>query len=244
MSQRLLAGVALIASAAATPLAAQGAGSAAALSRYIDTVFAAGAAAGMSVAIVQGDSILLVRALGTADMATGRPVTERTRFLTASTSKALAALASVILDEQGAVDLDATLAQLLPDAQLDTALAADEITLRDLLAMRGGIAQEGPVVLRTAFTGEFDTPTLLRLLRHHPPSGAGRAFEYGNLGYNIAGLALERATGRRWQDLVARSVIEPLGMRETVSRVSAVPKDQLAMPHAMERGELLRIPLY
>lgn len=234
----------LILVASGAPLSAQESVPPAAIGRYIDDVFATGAAAGMSVAVVHGDSILLVRALGSADMATGRPVTPETRFLTASTTKALTALTAVILDERGAIDLDASLAELLPRAQLDTALSAQEITLRDLLAMRHGIGQDGPVIARTAYTGEFDSPMLLRLLRYHAPSRAGRRFEYGNLGYNIAGLALEDATGRRWQDLVIRTVLRPLRMRETGSRVSAVPEGRLALPHAMEGGRLQRIPLY
>ena len=238
--RRLLVLIAL----SAAPLSAQERVSPAAIVRYLDDVFAAGAAAGMSVAVVHGDSILVVRALGTADLASGRPVTPGTRFLIASTTKALTALTTVILDERGVIDLDASLAELLPRAELDSAISARDITLRDLLAMRHGISQDGPVIVRTAFTGEFDTPTLLRLLRHHGPSRAGRRFEYGNLGYNIAGLALEEATGRRWQDLVLRTAIRPLGMRETGARVSAVPERRLAMPHTMNGGRLERVPLY
>jgi hypothetical protein len=67
----------------------------AAFDMLIDSVFATGAAAGMSVAIVQGDSILLDRALGSADLATGRAVTPDTRFLTASTTKAFTALTAI-----------------------------------------------------------------------------------------------------------------------------------------------------
>ena len=216
----------------------------AALGMLIDSVFAAGAAAGLQVAVVQGDSILLERALGIADMESRRPVTAETRFLTASTTKAFTALAAIALAERGAVDLDASLAELLPAAQLDSGLSARDITLRDLLAMRSGIGQDGPVVARTAFTGEFDTPTLLRLLRYHAPSRRGRRFEYGNLGYNVAALALEEATGRPWQRLVEETVLEPLGMRETVSRLSALPVDRIAMPHALQSGGQRRIPLY
>jgi hypothetical protein len=99
-------------------------------------------------------------------------------------------------------------------------------------------------VVRTAYTGEFDSPTLLRLLRFHEASRAGRRFEYGNVGYNVAALALEQATGRPWQRLIEEAVFGPLGMRETVSRLSAVPADLVAMPHVLEPGGLRLIPLY
>lgn len=239
---RALTLAAIMTALATGPVGAQGV-TGGEISRYMDNVFATGAAAGLSVAVVQEDSVLLVRALGTADMATGRAVGPETRFLTASTTKAFTALTAVILDEHGGVDLDASLAELLPEAELDPKLSAEGITLRDLLAMRHGISNDGPVVVRTAYTGEFDAPTLLRLLRHHPASAAGRRFEYGNVGYNVAALALERATGRHWQDLTIRHVFRPLRMRETTSQLSSVMR-QLAMPHAMEGGQLVRIPLY
>jgi CubicO group peptidase (beta-lactamase class C family) len=237
-----LTSTALMAVALTGPLGAQSV-SPAALSEYISDVFATGAAAGVSVAVVHGDSVLLVRALGVADMATGRRVTPETRFLTASTTKAFTALTAILLDERGAVELDAPLAELLPEAELDPKLSAADITLRDLLAMRHGISNDGPVVVRTAYTGEFDTPALLRLLRHHPASASGRRFEYGNVGYNVAALALQQAAGRHWQDLTVRHVFRPLRMRETTSRLSSVRR-QLAMPHAIEGGQPVRIPLY
>lgn len=215
----------------------------AAVSAWVDSVFATGATPGMAVAVVAGDSVLLLRSLGVADLATGRPVGDATRFYVASTTKAFTALTAVILDRRRAVDLDASLAQLLPAIRLHPELSPSAITLRDLLAMRSGISGDGPVVIRTAYTGEFDTPLLLRLMRHHAPAESGRRFAYGNIGYNVAGLALEQATGRGWKELVQETVFTPLGMRETHARLSDVPADQLAMPHELVGGVLRRRPL-
>lgn len=243
----LLGGVAPAATSAEAqpraPAPASAPASAPALGVWVDTVFATGAVPGMAAAVVRGDSVILLAALGVADVETGRPVEDGTRFYVASTTKSFTALAAVLLDRRGVVRLDAPLAELLPGVALHEGLDPRTITLRDLLAMRSGI-DDGPVVVRTAYTGEFDTPLLLRLIARHPPTEGGRGtFRYGNTGYNVAGLALERATGRDWKRLVAETVFEPLGMRETEARISSVRRDRLALPHEWSGGALRRLPL-
>ncbi len=212
------------------------------LSEWVDQVIATGATPGMIVAVVRGDSVLLARGVGVADLATGQPVTDSTRFYIASTTKAFTALAAAILDLRGTLRLDTPLATLLPDVRLHDSLSARAVTLRDLLGMRSGIG-DGPVVFRTAFTGEFTNRELIQLLRMHPPAPEGRAFRYSNIGFNIGGLAIERRLRRPWQDVVGEMVLQPLGMRATSARISSVPSYRLAMPHDFVNGELARIPL-
>lgn len=88
-------------------------------------------------------------------------------------------------------------------------------------------------MFRTAFSGEHSRDQLIRLLAGYGPGEQGRTFNYGNLGYNIAALALEAATGEDWQTLVARTVLEPAGMTSTTAFPSQVPAQLLAMPHRM-----------
>ena len=213
-----------------------------AIEAWIDRIASVGSMAGVSVAVVDGDSVLLLRARGVADIETGRPVTTGTRFYLASTTKAFTALAIALLDHRGTIDLDAALSTYLPRARLHAPLSPDRITIRDLLAMRDGIG-DGPVTMRTSYTGEWTTPELVRLLALHPPDPAGNAFRYSNVGYITAGLAVEERLGLDWRTLVAREVLQPLGMRHTHSRVSDVPADSLAMPHAMIDGRMRRIPM-
>ena len=236
---------ALAAALGAMPLAAQ-AGEAAApagwISQWIREVLQTGATPALAVAVVQGDSIIYARASGVADLATGQPATDSTRFYVASTTKAFTALAAAVLDQRGRLPLGASLRDVFPELALHDSLSPASISMRDLLALRSGIG-DGPVIVRTAYTGEFTTPVLISLLRTHGPAPAGRAFYYSNVGYNIYGMALERRLGRPWQDVVAETVLTPLGMHGTTARVSSLPGYRLAMPHEFVRGELARAPL-
>ncbi len=186
---------------------------------------------GMAVAAVQDGRIVLEAGFGLADVEAGRPVTTGTRFYIASTTKSLTAFAAIQLARRGELDLDAPLSRLLPDLRLAAPLDPATITLRDLIGLTHGIEDSGPVVFRTAFSGDFDRETLLRLLAEYGPAEQGRAFRYGNLGYNIAGMVLEEATGESWKTVVEREVLKPAGMDLTTAWRSRVPLESQAMPY-------------
>jgi len=202
-----------------------------------------GLAPGLSVAIVQRDWVLHTAGFGFADRDAGRGVTADTPFYIASTTKAFTALATELMADRGEIDLDAPLSRYLPDLNLRAPLSADAITVRDLLTMTHGIDSGGPVVFRTAFSGEFTRDQLIALLGTYEPSSKGRAFHYGNLGYNILGLVLEARTKSSWKDVVRREVLEPAGMSETKARLSELDPDEIALPHMLEGDGWRRIPL-
>jgi len=197
----------------------------------------AGLAPGMAIAVTLDDWILHEAGFGVADAASGRAVGEETAFYIASTTKALTATAVALLAERGEIDLDAPVTRYLPGLRFREPLDAGEVTIERLLTMTHGIEDGGPVVVRTAFTGDFTIDTLLELLADYGPSDAGPVFNYGNLGYNILGMALDPTRDHGWKDVVRREVLEPLGMTATTARVSTLDPDRIAMPHAWTPGE-------
>ena len=205
--------------------------------------FAMNLAPGMSVAVVRGDETIFLGGFGFADREKQRPVTPETVFYLASVTKAFTGLTAAILDERGTFDLDAPLGRYLPDARLQAPLSADSITIRSLLSHTHGIGNSGPVVWRTAFTGEFDNnEQLVRLLAEHAPARGGRAYAYGNIGYNIASFAMDRAVGRSWKDVLADEIFGPLDMRSSTAYVSRIPHAQLAQPYDALGDGFQRVP--
>ena len=206
-------------------------------------VVESGLAPGLSLSIVDRDWVIHAKGFGAADRDTGRGATEDTPFYIASSTKAFTALAVVRLADRGELDLDAPLSRYLPDLRLRPPLSADAITIRNLLTMTHGIQDGGPVVFRTAFSGDFTRDGLIALLGSYGPSTTGRAFHYGNLGYNILGLVLEARTKSSWKDVVRREVLEPAGMRETKARLSELDPDTIARPHVFGPDGWRRTPL-
>jgi len=136
-----------------------------------------------------------------------------------------------LLAERGELDLDAPLSSYLPQLELKPPLAADRITLRELLTHTHGIADDGPIVFRTAYSGEHDNDLLVELLSRYPPSPTGKQFVYGNLGYNIAGLIVDTELETSWKEILDREVFSPLRMKDTTAYISQVDRRLLAMPY-------------
>ncbi len=189
---------------------------------------------GMAVAVVSGEETIYLRSFGYADVEKKRPVTNETMFYIASSTKSFTAFTAALLAQQGRFDLDASVIRYLPDLKLHPELNHDSITIRDLLTHTHGIGNMGPVVFRTAFSGDFSNQLLLELMGYHPPAKSGRAYNYGNIGYNLAGLAMEAATGTSWKKLQQELLFDPLDMEHTSAWMSRVNPDLLALPYATD----------
>lgn len=190
----------------------------------------------LSAAVVRSDGPLLVTARGAADREAGRRAGPATRFYIASSTKSFVALALARLAEKRAIDLDWTLAELAPDVAFAPEVQAEKVTLRHLLSHSHGLKADA-LQFRLAYSGEWDAPTLWRLLGGATPNAKaplGR-FAYSNLGYNVATLLLERRLKRPWQAIVEEQVIAPLRLRDTAARGLATPADRAAPYDGMTR---------
>ncbi|MCH8020104.1 serine hydrolase [candidate division KSB1 bacterium] len=201
---------------------------------FIEKAFALDMTPGLAVAVVKGNDTIYARGFGYADIEAKRRVTPETMFYIASTTKSFTAFAAALLHHRGELDLDQPLSGYLPKLRLQTPLSTHDITLRDLLTHTHGIENDGPVVFRTAYTGEHHHDQLVALLEKHPPATTGGAFDYGNLGYNIASLAMDANLDIGWKDLIKREIFQPLGLKNTSGRLSKVERNLLALPYAPE----------
>jgi CubicO group peptidase (beta-lactamase class C family) len=214
----------------------------AALDSAIAPIFALDLAPGLAIAVVRDTQVIYAKGFGWADVEARRPMTPETIFYIASTTKSFTGLAAALLDEQGRIDLDAPLSRYLPAAKLQAPLNPDSITLRSLLSHTHGIDNDGPIVFRTAYTGEHTNDRLVSLLAAHPPAKTGRDYVYGNIGYNIAALAMDVALRESWRDILQRMIFQPLGMTSTSAYVSRMPRERLAQPYRWEPAGFTRAP--
>ena len=176
---------------------------------------------GVGIVVVRDTQIVYMKGFGYADVEAKRPFTPETAFYIASTTKSFTGLASALLDRKGVFKLDAPLHQYLPALKLKAPLDADSITIRSLLSHTHGISNSGPVVIRLAYSGEYNGDAeLLKFLEQHEAAKTGRAYSYGNIGYNVAALAMDAATKKSWKDVLQAELFTPLGMKRTSAQLA------------------------
>ena len=156
------------------------------------------------------DGISDIDVEGLADKASGRRVTAGDPVRIASISKLVTAIGVMRLVEAGQLELDADAGELLGFPLRNPAFPDTPITLRMLLSHRSSL---------TDAAGYWQTPLggqLRGILEDpkawdpdHPP---GSYFRYTNLNFPLVAQAMERATGERFDRLMDRLVLAPLGI--------------------------------
>lgn len=195
---------------------------------------------GLSVAIVKDGKTIFAQGFGVADLDTGRSVTEHSLFAIGSSTKAFTALALAMLLAESKHTWESPVRAVLPEFDLADPVAAAQCTLRDLAAHRSGLPRHDLVW----YLAPIDRQDLLRKLPHLPLSKPVRdQFQYCNHGFAVLGAALERMTGKAYDDVVRERLLTPLGMARTrfgVEHLAGV--DDVASAHTEKKGKLTVIP--
>ena len=202
---------------------------------------------GAAVAVVKGDKTLHLKGHGFRDIEQGLPITEHTRFPIASMTKSFTAMGAAILVDEGLLNWDQPIRDVLPDFRLYDDYATNHATLRDLLSHRTGLPRHDATWHGTGKTRQ----ELFDGLRHLKPNADFRAlWQYNNLMYEVVGLLCAHVSGAdSWEDFIQSRVIDPLGLASTTA--SAEPAgstrfEDIALPYRLKNGESTpeRVPVY
>ncbi len=191
-------------------------------------------------------------AAGMADPATGTAMTVDHPFRLASVGKSMTATLIMQLVEEGRLDLDALLADVL-GADTVSGLAHFEgldysgaIHIRQLLNHTAGLGDhlfdndvDGnglPDLFERLLTqpDTFWTPQdVLVYARSHNPAVAppGTLFHYSDLGYVLLGLVVEQITGQSLTQNLHQRIFEPLGMDHTWLEYREDPRGLRPLSH-------------
>ncbi|WP_345472048.1 serine hydrolase domain-containing protein [Actinoallomurus oryzae] len=170
---------------------------------------------------------------GVRDVVTRRTVQADGNFRIGSTSKIFTAVVLLQLAAEGKVDLGRSVRHYLPGL-LPAAYPA--ITVRQLLnhtsGLPGGDLGDGDA--QWFVEHRFDSWTPRRIVADavtHPMEFApGTAQRYNGTNYYVAGLLIERLTGRSYAHEVRQRIIRPLNLRDTYVLDRHDPR--LPGPHA------------
>jgi D-alanyl-D-alanine carboxypeptidase len=189
----------------------------------------------VSLAIMQGHSVVLARGYGLADREASTPASAETIYPVGSISKQFTAAAVMKLVESGRIDLDTPVTSYVPEYRPTSGTSP---TIRQLLQQTAGLLAwddlpEGRAFLAQAPGAEaLDLDRIVRLLGPVPPLFApGTWWSYSNSNYSLLAKAIENVTGAPYERHIDRALIEPLALRSTGECASA--RIEHASNHAM-----------
>ncbi|MER7664679.1 MULTISPECIES: serine hydrolase domain-containing protein [unclassified Streptomyces] len=188
-----------------------------ALQRQLRELIAAPGGPPGIIAVLRRDGRSEVHRAGVAEIGTNRPIRVTDHMRIASTAKAFSGAVSLRLVDRGKLRLDSTIGGVLP--QLPRAW--HRVTLRQLLNHTSGLPDysEDPEFLELLLADprrRFDSRRLLDFVADEPLRfRPGSQYRYSNSDNIAVALMAEAVTGRRYEDLLARLVHDPLGLRNT-----------------------------
>jgi CubicO group peptidase (beta-lactamase class C family) len=187
--------------------------------------------AGGSVSIIKDGEVLSSRGYGLREIGKTDLADEHTVFGIGSNTKSFTAAGVAMLVDEGKLNWDDKIIKYLPDFAMYDSWVTQEVTLRDVLSHRTGLAHKNIILYNGTFSNE---DIILRRLRHFKPQISFRSdFNYNNYNFMIAGLVIEKVTGMQWTDFMHERFFKPLGMTRTFSDLkSTLGNDNLSGAHA------------
>lgn len=193
-----------------------------------------GHVAGLAIAMVQDDEVLLEKGYGVTVAGEHESVDEHTVFRLASLSKAFASTVAALLVSEGALSWDTRVADHLPAFKLRTLRSAQTVTVADLLSHRLGLPyntgdklleRDEPYPLLVAKLGEVE-----------PMCETGDCYGYQNIAFSLIGDMVFAVSGDFYSHQVEKRIFHPLGMLDsTYGRDGLENSQRWARPH-VRRG--------
>ncbi|MFN2512234.1 MAG: serine hydrolase [Pyrinomonadaceae bacterium] len=186
---------------------------------------------GFAIAIVKDDRVVFAKGYGVRELGKPPAVDEHTIFAIASNSKAFTAAALAILVDEGKVKWDDKVTKYLPSFELYDPYVTRELTIRDLLSHRSGLATFGGDLLW--YESEYSRDEILRRVRLLKPTSSFRSrFGYQNILFLAAGEVVAKVSGKSWDEFVKERFFGPLAMKRTVtSHADLLNSSNVAIPH-------------
>ncbi|GAB3697247.1 serine hydrolase domain-containing protein [Nocardiopsis oceani] len=210
------------------------------LQRKLERIVAEEGVLGIIAEVRTGDGDTWFGAAGVASTETGKPRLREEHFRIGSATKTFVATVALQLAAEGRLSLDDVPEKWLPGLIRGKGNDGGAITVRQLLAHTNGLFnytldpelladETGPAFLKHRYD-HYPPEDLVRAAVSHPPEFApGTLWRYNNTGYVLAGMIIERITGRPFDEELQQRIARPHNLKDTY-----LPGDEVTVrkPHA------------
>lgn len=209
------------------------------LESYIEKVISTMEVPAVSVSVVKDGKVLMANGFGLRKKGTQQRADAHTLFPIASNTKAFTATALGLLVEDGKIKWDDPVIDHLPWFKMSDPYVTYQMTVRDLLVHRSGIAAYAGDLLQFP-PSNYTRKEIVQKLRYLPMATSFRStYAYDNILYLAAAELIQEVTGQTWEDFVKKRILDKAGMNETLSRFSLLRSmPNFAYAHASVKGQV------
>ena len=163
----------------------------------------------VSVAVLKDGKMLKMQSYGLANIETDSPTKSQTVYKLGSLSKQFIAVAVMLLQQDGKINLDDRVSRYLDSLPP----AWQSITIRNLLTHTSGLVRDAP---------DFD-PLKVRPLRDDIKAiyslpldfAPGTQWDYSNMNYYVLAAVIGKVTGMDWGEWISKHIFKPCRMNQT-----------------------------
>lgn len=204
---------------------------------WLKTLYEDTDAPSISVAVGVRGQLVWAGVIGHTDLKREAPADLNTLYRIGSISKSLTAATVMRMVEKDQIALDQPFNRYVPDYAKGTAT----YTIRQLLSHQAGIRHyKGDISESFNDTVYADTRTAAAFVESDPLLFTpGTDYTYSTYGYTVLALAMEKAGGKPFEQLVESDVLKPAGM--TATRQDR-PGVKSAKPYLLISGALIEAP--
>ena len=186
---------------------------------------------GLSIGLVRNDSIIYTKGYGVRNIENSDLVTENTIFHTASISKLFTALAIMKLQESNALAIDDRLIEVVPELNYSDQRVAD-ITIKSLLNHTSGLPDIGNYHWDNNNESDNSLKEFVLGLNLKLESDPSSQYQYSNLGYDILGYVIEKASNMNFDEYLKEHILNQNAMYASDFRYFNIPDSLRTSPHS------------
>lgn len=200
---------------------------------------------GIAVAVLKDGEIIHQQGYGVRSLEKGGEVDENTLFGVASNTKAFTSAALARLIDEGKLEWDTKVTDIIPEFKLYDSYVTSTFTVRDLLTHRSGLGLGAGDMMVFPASNIISKQELIHNLRYLKPVSPFRSkFDYDNLLYIVAGEVVERVAGIEYETYVKQHFFDALEMNSTAMSYHRIQDySNVIEGHAPVDGKLLPVGL-
>jgi CubicO group peptidase (beta-lactamase class C family) len=182
-----------------------------------------------AVLVVQNGRVILSQGYGFADREKKIPNTPETKFRIASMTKQFTAMAILLLQQQGKLNVEDNICNYITNCPE----IFKPVKIRHLLSQSAGL----PNSTNYSFPGDQMISKGATLFFQ-----PGEQFKYQDVTFNIAGRIIETVSGQSYASFLKQDIFEPLGMSN--SGVDDRKQTDMAKGYADAQSDIAQMPVY